>query len=767
MPEPKFQWRAIQRIRDSLVGFDSKMRERYDRSAFRTEFRELRDHAKECGLGYYQKLFEAKAAYHTEEYARAYDLALQATKLVLGQRPPARFACDCVKECKAGGVLRCVSGGGHCCSKGAEPSKASILRETLKDLPIAYGLIATSKLHLAIASGRVAHLDQADKAIASVFRLIAPKSGGKKLHNILIDLAEYSSKQRIELCCGYPGSDRRNYQDLYVTACRIVQLRIRLNGKRGRHKLTKTLDDLLPAKNLAIYAEGHPWLRTFAADASQTTNWHAAKHHYKEILDDVFARGYTPTHLREYYDEIRTKAKPAAAVAPGKVYASVRLARLEFRTAIEDKAVREDNAVLDELRFDFDGMFWSVFQAEQRFARFLRHPRMAEDLPGVTQDKLSPGSQAMAVCSMKSETPRHGKSKPIQVDGGADQTDADVFCVLRSWSSFTPFLPQQWASNREARFTSRGGGYLLRWKGHGIAVDPGPSFIRNLYETGFKVDDIDTVIVTHNHPDHTYEVESVLNLASRAGHRISTFLLSKNANAGLANKVSMSSPTSEIVVFGPGNTWILESDESRLTIRGLVAHHADIGSSGTVSAFGVAFHEQDLAGERVLAAVSSDTHWCRTVEESFASLKNAEIFVAHVSRVEFDEMCEPGRYYSKHLGILGAFRALKAVHPRVGVLSEWGEELAGYRAPIAAAVQRALRVTTSQRNPRPCCLPGDRGLKFEFDSSRRAYVSCSFPQQRRDFDECGEPIEPKDVVIDAHVDDGEHRIHYLCPIHHS
>jgi hypothetical protein len=44
----------------------------------------------------------------------------------------------------------------------------------------------------------------------------------------------------------------------------------------------------------------------------------------------------------------------------------------------------------------------------------------------------------------------------------------------------------------------------------------------------------------------------------------------------------MSSPKSEIVVFGPGNTWILESGESRLTIRGLVAHHADIGRNRKV-----------------------------------------------------------------------------------------------------------------------------------------------------------------------------------------
>jgi hypothetical protein len=412
-------------------------------------------------------------------------------------------------------------------------------------------------------------------------------------------------------------------------------------------------------------------------------------------------------------------------------------------------------------------MFWSAFQAEQRFTRFLRHPMTSDDIGPARDHKSSPRPKTFTSCSMGGP-PSKGKTwRPVEVDGRGAAERSDVFCVLRSWSSFTPFLPQQWASDRQSRFTSRGGGYLLRWKGHGTAVDPGPSFICNLYEAGFKIDDVDTVVVTHNHPDHTYEVESMLNLASRAAHQISTFLLSRNANAGLRNKIKMSSARSRIVVFGAEDTWRLTYGRSAvLTIKGLLAHHADIGPARGASAFGVAFLEKQATGkERVIAAISSDTHWCKQVQESFKSVKGAEIFVAHVSRVEFEQMCEPGRYYSKHLGVLGAFGALRTVRPRVGVLSEWGEELAGYRAAIAGAVQRALRVSPLGDLDRPCCLPGDRGLRFEFDETRRARVVCTFPQQRREFDECGCPVEPTAIVVDAHVDDGEHRIHYLCPDH--
>lgn len=221
-----------------------------------------------------------------------------------------------------------------------------------------------------------------------------------------------------------------------------------------------------------------------------------------------------------------------------------------------------------------------------------------------------------------------------------------------------------------------------------------------------------------------------------------------------------------ITVMSPGDTWEVQYPNSgRLSVRALVAHHKDIGAEGDpVSAFGVAFEEFP---QKRLVAISSDTHWCPVVAKSMETARRSQVFVAHVSRVEFKELTKAGQYYDKHLGVLGAFQAIKTVNPRVAVLSEWGEDLAGYRAPIAAAIERAIRLGQPGTGERPRCIPGDRGLRFQFDKDGSAKVLCTSSGHRREWEECGKPIEPNEVIIDAGLDDGEHRIQYLCEAHRS
>jgi ribonuclease BN (tRNA processing enzyme)/tetratricopeptide (TPR) repeat protein len=88
----------------------------------------------------------------------------------------------------------------------------------------------------------------------------------------------------------------------------------------------------------------------------------------------------------------------------------------------------------------------------------------------------------------------------------------DVVC-LRRYSSFFPFLP------RPAAFRAPGGGYLVqvceRGKADepfGIAVDPGPSFLANLYRCGYSLANIQMIVLTHDHADHSASVDALLAL---------------------------------------------------------------------------------------------------------------------------------------------------------------------------------------------------------------------------------------------------------------
>jgi tetratricopeptide (TPR) repeat protein len=92
------------------------------------------------------------------------------------------------------------------------------------------------------------------------------------------------------------------------------------------------------------------------------------------------------------------------------------------------------------------------------------------------------------------------------------QRTLDLIC-LRRYSSFFPFLP------RPSAFRAPGGGYFVHLrepgkneKPFGIAIDPGPDFIENLYRCGYGLADLQMIVVTHDHADHIASLDALLAL---------------------------------------------------------------------------------------------------------------------------------------------------------------------------------------------------------------------------------------------------------------
>ena len=86
------------------------------------------------------------------------------------------------------------------------------------------------------------------------------------------------------------------------------------------------------------------------------------------------------------------------------------------------------------------------------------------------------------------------------------------FICLKRYSSFFPFVP------RPSSFHIIGGGYFIRIYNKkletpiGIVVDPGPDFTENLYRSGHSLADIDIIIVSHDHADHSVSIDPILSL---------------------------------------------------------------------------------------------------------------------------------------------------------------------------------------------------------------------------------------------------------------
>ena len=90
--------------------------------------------------------------------------------------------------------------------------------------------------------------------------------------------------------------------------------------------------------------------------------------------------------------------------------------------------------------------------------------------------------------------------KPITIP-----SDDFEFIVLRRWNSYTPIIS---GANR----VSKGGGYFIKLPNCGVVIDPGYNFIDNFKASGFNFYEIDHVIITHAHNDHTADLESILTL---------------------------------------------------------------------------------------------------------------------------------------------------------------------------------------------------------------------------------------------------------------
>lgn len=86
--------------------------------------------------------------------------------------------------------------------------------------------------------------------------------------------------------------------------------------------------------------------------------------------------------------------------------------------------------------------------------------------------------------------------------------DKFLFYVLRRWNSFTPIVPDLKDKDR----IYRGGGYFIWHNDKGTVIDPGFRFIRNFAEAGGRVADIDNIVITHAHNDHTADLESIFTV---------------------------------------------------------------------------------------------------------------------------------------------------------------------------------------------------------------------------------------------------------------
>ncbi|MGA2408521.1 MAG: MBL fold metallo-hydrolase [Bacteroidales bacterium] len=341
-------------------------------------------------------------------------------------------------------------------------------------------------------------------------------------------------------------------------------------------------------------------------------------------------------------------------------------------------------------------------------------------------------------------------------------------CILRRWNSFTPALSS--SINQ-----SKGGGYFLRFsqnnRSFGIVIDPGYDFLDNFFSQGFKIGDINLILVSHAHPDHTDNLASILSLFHEMNGRLGEYpknirVNKKNPTLILSSGVfehygqiisSSEKDLKDIIVFDRKDNIIekvYKDDSGICEIQAFGTAHQDLSHSQSLG-FKIIVKQTDRTA---VIGYTGDVKWKlknNSAPEYINYFTDCNIIIAHIGSIintlkhknfcstfcsEFPknnsvcenlEKCYQEKYINasitksklieqtqneNHLYLAGLtlfFNSIlenKENKLKLAIISEFGEEL---KNGIRMDLYLKFNEWFNKHNNNQVCLPGDIGLDVD------------------------------------------------------
>lgn len=366
----------------------------------------------------------------------------------------------------------------------------------------------------------------------------------------------------------------------------------------------------------------------------------------------------------------------------------------------------------------------------------------------------SPSAQAIAYMEETlfptRETIRKNQAKLVK-DLNAQRTlghiiGANALRTIHKWNSASPLFSSG---------ISQGGGYFLtlrntRGEVKGIAIDPGYDFFDIFRDLGLGIADIDAIIITHDHDDHTESVEGILSLLAKYNdhnEQKKTKILDVFGSAGVLLKFhGLLSATDlfgnreinfKLLVPGSEITeveGISLMEKYGFTVSVKPAHHTERwtnqeSSVGLVINTGIPSRN----GERLKIGITGDTRYEIGIGREY---RDVQIMLLNIGSVEKEE----GKLLRQHLGMLGCINLLKEARlgkPLLAVLTEFGEEFSGRREIISRIIENWAQPMEGVKARELKVIPADIHLEIRLEdlNVRETDTDIYFPYNMIKVDE--------------------------------
>lgn len=326
----------------------------------------------------------------------------------------------------------------------------------------------------------------------------------------------------------------------------------------------------------------------------------------------------------------------------------------------------------------------------------------------------------------------------------------DCFLCLKEVASSTPLVGSVVFGSERL-----GGGFYFRVNGVGIVVDPGIGFVSLMHANDVFIDDINIVIVTHDHLDHNADVKALASL-----------LYDFNQNE--KRRFKFFGEFFEIPENEHHIEWYMDASTirhnedyiSKEYVHPLSEMSQDTYQMLATSIFMQVFSTEhvkkdgkyidDTYGIKLKFQISDKTYiWGYTSDTRFFNqiidnLKDSDVCILNLSDVYPGDVAGI-RSKSTHLGYDGCVKIMERVQSKLFIISEFCCMNGDYRFEVVKALRQQLKEIGNDKR----IFAAEKSMKVSIDGLR---VACS---------NCGkEEFANKVISIRPNKEFGE--IKYLC-----
>lgn len=346
----------------------------------------------------------------------------------------------------------------------------------------------------------------------------------------------------------------------------------------------------------------------------------------------------------------------------------------------------------------------------------------AKDRTALQQTTPLPGAEESAEQRIlrKLEKVERTKYEEYGRKFGLAKCEEEVLAVLRGWGSAVGLLPSDKGNS------CRGGGYLLKWKGKGLLIDPGYDCLRNLHDAGFHCREINAVLVSHNHTDHNDDLRSFDDIRYEMHERAKE----DQERQDWEYMLLWDTDTAQQRRFEPEAAAHRHQKIMEIVSRkmGRMEHKLD-GLPFRVKWFRVN-HGQDVhnaVGFRIeclnekdevalTVGFTCDTEYFKELCDS-DHLGNCDILIAHMSMPDPQEYTDPRFEKERHLGYRGTEKLIKGAEPKLALVGEFWAGITDLRVDLVDGL-RALCKTDA-------IIPASIGLQIKPSNRQVRCTKCS------------------------------------------